>query len=407
MELTERSESDERSWQRAGFRIQNGYWWYFGAVGAYVPFAALYFRELGFSGTQIGILAALLSVGTAIVGPLAGAIADARGLHHIILRLALLGCVIAALILTQLSSFLAMFIVISLLAVSMAPVSSQLDSYSVTIGNRFGTSYGRLRVWGSAGFMIFVLIVGRWTGDVVDRRIFLAAAIGWALAMLATLRLPALGARQHRSVFGGFGEVFRNRPLALLMLVALLSATSAAVLNNFLGIHLEEIDDSARLVGPAFAIGSASELPVLAFGGLLLRRFRPIWLIAVALSVYAVRLGVYSVTERAEVILVLQALHGLSYALFLTATVTLAYRLAGQQLAATAQSLLTAMSFGFGSIIGTLVGGALLDSVGTAGLFRGAAVLMLISLAVLLIGNRIMPFTPVTTAVEASSRSPG
>jgi PPP family 3-phenylpropionic acid transporter len=83
-----------------------------------------------------------------------------------------------------------------------------------------------------------------------------------------------------------------------------------------------------------------------------------------------------------------QLLHGLSYGAFLMASVTLAHHIAGRGQAATAQALLTAMSFGFGSITGSLIGGALLDSIGTVGLFRGAAVLMLVTLAILLAGNR-------------------
>ncbi|MBA2454798.1 MAG: hypothetical protein H0V47_16645, partial [Chloroflexia bacterium] len=57
---------------------------------------------------------------------------------------------------------------------------------------------------------------------------------------------------------------------------------------------------------------------------------------------------------------------------------------------ATAQALLTAMSFGFGSITGSIVGGALLDQIGTAGLFRGAAILMIVVLGVLVAGNRLI-----------------
>jgi MFS family permease len=72
------------------------------------------------------------------------------------------------------------------------------------------------------------------------------------------------------------------------------------------------------------------------------------------------------------------------------ASVTLAHRLAARGQAATAQALLTAMSFGFGAIVGSLVAGALLDAIGTAGLFRLSAVLMIVTLVVLIAGNRLV-----------------
>ena len=398
------AENEQRRWNLAGYQISSGYLWHFGAIGAYVPFATLYFKKLGFSGAEIGVLAALFAVGTAFVAPLAGVIADARGLHRSVIRLSLVGAVVLALALSQVTAFWPFLLLTTLFAIFVSPVSSQLDGYAMTVSEKNGASYGRLRVWGSAGFTLAVLAVGQWMGDDVDRKIYYATAIGFGLALISVLTLPRLGHQARPNPLSGFGEVWRNKPLALLLIVALISALGTAVANNFLGIHLEELDGSARLVGPAFAIGAASELPVMLLAGTLMRRIQPFWLIAASLLVYAVRFAIYGLSENADLVLALQSLHGLSYALFLTATVTLAFRLAGPSLSATAQALLTAMSFGFGSIAGSLIGGLLLDSVGTSVLFQGAAVLLLISLAVLVIGNRSAPLTEPAPAAEMSAR---
>jgi PPP family 3-phenylpropionic acid transporter len=211
---------------------------------------------------------------------------------------------------------------------------------------------------------------------------------------MALFALPPMEHHRRQSMFSGFGDIVHNRPLMLLMLVALLTACSTAISFNFLGIHLEEIDGSARLVGPAFAIGAASELAVIALAGIVLRKVPPLWLLAAAMLVYAVRFGIYGLTENADLLLVLQGLHGLSYGIFLTTSITLAYRLAGPALATTAQAVLTAMSFGFGSIAGSLIGGALLDRIGTDSLFQIASALMIIAVVVLVAGNRIAPLAP-------------
>ncbi len=401
---TRTATGDETVWSLAGYRLSSGYLWHFGAIGAYVPFATLYFRELGFSGPQIGVLAALFAVGTAFVAPLAGAVADARGLHRAIVRFALFGAAAAALALSQITTFWPFFALTILFAVCVAPVSSQLDSYAMTYGARSGASYGRLRVWGSVGFMLLVLAAGRWMGDDVDRRIYYAVAIALGLALISVFGLPRMGHQPRANPLSGFGEAWRNRPLMLLLVVALISALGTATANNYLGIHLEELDGSARFVGPAFAIGAASELPVMLLAGTLMRLVKPFWLIAVALAVYALRFLIYGLSESAELLLVLQSLHGVSYALFLTATVTLSFQLAGPALASTAQALLTAMSFGFGSIAGSLLGGALLDTAGTARIFQLASVILLVSIAVLFIGNRA---TPLTVAGGTNARQSG
>ena len=126
----------------------------------------------------------------------------------------------------------------------------------------------------------------------------------------------------------------------------------------------------------------------MAFGGWFLARFGAYRLICFALAVFALRFAAFGLITTPAWILPVQLLHGLSYGAYLMASVTLAHRIAGRQQAATAQALLTAVSFGFGSITGALVGGALLDTVGTANLFLGAAVLMVIDLCLLVLGNR-------------------
>ena len=380
----------ERDWRRSAWQVGGGYLWYYAAVGAFVPFIALYFRELGFSGVQVGLLTALPSIGVAIGGPVIGAVSDSLGIHRWVLRAALALSVGIAAVATALESFALMFLVMALLAVVLAPVPSLLDSYAVATSERRQRSYGALRVWGSIGYMGAVLVMGRIMGDRVSATLFAGYAVFLGLTLIAVAGLPPLSERRAQPLLAGIRTVGGNRPLTVLLLVAYLLSTGAAAMNIYLGIHLEGIGGSPSLLGLAFAISAASELPIVAFGGWFLHRLGAVRLAGLAILVYAVRFVGFSLITVPEWVLAIQLLHGLSYGAFLMASVTLAHHLAGREQAATAQALLTAMSFGFGSITGSLLGGAFLDIAGTAGLFRGAAVLMLVTLSVLVIGNRLV-----------------
>jgi PPP family 3-phenylpropionic acid transporter len=395
---TEEASEQTGAWGSARLRISGGYGWYFAAVGAYTPFAALYFRELGFSGVQVGVLSALPPLGVGLFGPLLGAVADARGVHRAVLRIALATAAILAVITSQFTGFLPLAILIALLALALAPIAPLLDSYGMTISDRTGASYGSLRVWGSTGFMATVLVVGRLMGDEVSSLLLIAYGICLGIALLSIFGLPHMTERHAlpRPGTTGIGKVRRNRPLLLLLLIAFLISCGGAIMNIFLGIHLEELDGATTLVGPAFAISAASELPIIAFGGWFLRHLGAPRLIGLAIGVYAVRFLIFSIAPSGAWLLPAQILHGLSYGIFLMASVTLAHRLAGPAQAATAQGLLTAMSFGFGSIVGSLVGGAFLDRVGTDGLFRGAAALMVLAFGVLIAGQRRIGFASAT-----------
>jgi PPP family 3-phenylpropionic acid transporter len=377
-------------WRQSALRLRGGYFWHYAGVGTFSPFAALYYRELGFSGIEVGLLTALPAISSGLFGAFMGAFADARGAHRLVLRAALALAIMLALALSQVSAFIGVLLVMALLAVSIVPVMPLLDSYGMTITERTGISYGSMRVWGSIGFMATSLGVGRLLGERVSAAILLAYACCFALTLVSIYGLPALAERQSRSLLAGLGDVRRNRPLLLLLLVGYLLASGAAIMYTFLGIHIQDMGGSASLVGLAFALSAFSELPIVAFGGWFLARFGPFRLICLALVVFAVRFAAFSAITVPEWILPVQMLHGLSYGAYLMASVTLAHRTAGRAHAATAQALLASVSFGFGAITGSLLGGALLDAIGTTGLFRLAAALMLLALGVLVTGNRLV-----------------
>ncbi len=380
----------DAAWRRAAWQVAGGYFWYYGAIGVFVPFFALYLRELGFGGLQVGILTALPSIGVAVAGPVVGAMSDARGTHRWVLRIGLAAGAVLAAAGALLDGFPAIFLVMTGLALALAAIPSMLDSYAVVAGDRAGRSYGAIRVWGSVGYMLAVLVAGRLMGDDVTALVFGGYAACLAVALLVIAALPRLGERRSQPVLTGIADAVANRSLAVLLLVAFLISTGTAVMNIYLGVHIEDIGGSASLIGLAFAVSAASELPVIALGGWFLARLGAFRLAVLAIAVYAVRFIAFSIITVPELVLGVQVFHGLSYGAFLMASVTLAHRLAPPGRAATAQSLLTAMSFGFGAIAGTLIAGALLDVIGTAGLFAAAAALMAVTLVVLIAGNRLV-----------------
>jgi PPP family 3-phenylpropionic acid transporter len=375
-------------WRGADRRVGLGYFWYFAAVGAFFPFAAIWFLELGLSGAEVGVLVALPAVGAAFSGPLWGAAADARARHRVVLCTALAVAALAALAAAWADSFLPLLVLLGVSALAAGPIAPLLDAFAVTVGTRLGRSYGAMRVAGSVGYTLAALGVGRLMGERATVVFLVAYAGCLGLALVAAVGLPDLGERQPRPLLGGLHELRRNRPFVALLLVAYLTAAGAAIMNGFLGVRLVELGGTAGLVGLAIGLGAASEWPVVALGGWLLARFGPARLVALAIVVYAVRFLAFAALPSAAWVLPVQALHGLSFGAFLIASVTLAHKLAGPAHAGAAQALLAATSFGLGSITGSLVGGALLERVGTPNLFRGAAVVTLGALVVLAVNWR-------------------
>lgn len=379
----------ERGTVGTAARIRSGYFWFYAAIGAFGPYISLYYRDLGMTGLQLGILMAMPALWTAFTGPLWGALADSLAIHRVLLRVVLIVAAATALIATQPTQFASLLILMSVLAASLVPVVPLLDSYAVTEAERQGTSYGSLRVMGSIGYTVMVLVMGRVLGDSVSSSFLIWYAGCLLIAWLSIFGLPGLAERQPRPLLDGLQAVRRSRPFLLLILVAYLVASGYAVIGSFLSIHMQELGSSTSIIGTAFAVSAVSEFPVLFFSGWILSQIGARRVLFVAISVYLVRFAILSVASNAEWIIVSQFMHGLSFGAFLIASVTLAHRLVGRENAATAQAVLGTMSMGFGSITGSLVAGALLDVVSTYAIFRGVTVLMILTLMIFVVGNRL------------------
>ncbi len=147
-------------WMRAAYFFQ------YAGIGAYSPYLTLYYRNLGLSGPDIGILAAIQPLATAVLAPLWGLVADRWGVHRMVLRIGVIGSAAVALLLLGASSFWQFLPLIAMLAFFVSPSSSLLDSYGVTISERRGIGFGAIRIWGSIGYIVATWLGGWFMGGI-------------------------------------------------------------------------------------------------------------------------------------------------------------------------------------------------------------------------------------------------
>ena len=360
---------------------------FYAALGCFYPYIVLYYQQLGLNGAEIGILSAIPPLTMAVLAPVWGIVTDRYGVHRLVLRAALLAGAGIVLLLTQVTSFALLLPLTVLLAVCSAPVLPLMDSYGVAISSRHGVSFGRLRLWGSIGFALTTPVIGWLMGGTITSLCLIAYAVMLTLTTGVTLGFPALEVRPQQSVWRGTGNIVRRPAMVILLLTVYLIAAGTMPMFNLFGIYLTQLGGSMGDVGLASAASALSELPVLFFGGWIMKRFGSRSMLIIAMLVFVVRMVAYTLVPAPAWVLPVQLLQGLSYGIYLRAAVTLVQQLVGSELAATAQGLL-ASSFGFGQITGSLVGGALLDPIGVNGIYRLGAGVMLVALGVYFIGMR-------------------
>jgi MFS transporter, PPP family, 3-phenylpropionic acid transporter len=375
-------------WKPARLEAGTGYLWFFSAIAAFNPYVAMFYRSQGFTGLQVGMLTAMPAIGLAMSGPFWGTIMDQLGIHRKVLRTALILCAIFAVVVAQLHDFTQMFVFVTALSFSQVPLRALLDSYAIGVSERVGTSFGTIRSWGAVGYFVSVLALGQLMGDDVSNLFLYAYALFMLLTFACMYRLPNLSERQPMQYSAGLQDLLGNRALVLLLVTAFLLAVGYAVIYVALGIHIQSLGGTTDLVGIAFAVGAAAELPAFLFGSKIIRKIGERRVIVMAIAFYGLRYALIGLITDPNWIVPVQALHMLSFAAFLVASVPLAHKIVLGEHPATTQSLLTTFSFGFGNIAGSVGGGWMLDAVDSGTLFLSVAGLMIVTLVIFVVGSK-------------------
>ena len=377
---------DERTFKRQIFVLRWLYFFYFAAFGIFATFANVYYRSLGFSGSQLGLIGILYSLAGITGAPGWGWLSDRFKNPRLLLGIAILGGTLATLSLTLTTSLAgigAATVGVNLFTSACVPL---IDSANLRLLGSDSFRYGRQRIWGSLGY-----IAGTSSFGVILQQSGLpllfwgsAACLLLLLPGLALFKIPAVSVSTAPG--SGVGQFFRQRAWLVFAFSLLLIGIANNCLNNYLGIYIRELGGSEALIGTAVALGVVSELPVMFFSAGLLRRFNSRVVVGAGFFFLGLRMLLYGVMPSADWILPLSLLHGLTFAMVWIGSVAYASELAPAHLKSTAQGLLTA-TFQASGVVAGPVNGGLFDLLGSAGLFRANGLVSFAALGLLFISR--------------------
>lgn len=358
--------------------IQFFFW---ASIVCFEAFMVPFLTARGYSPSQTGFVMSAI-FGFAILGqPAVGSLSDRLSSPRWLVAGAMAVAALAALALPAAAGVYGLVVAIALVySLSANSLPAVLDAW-IMARRRIepGLSYGIARGFGSLGFAAAALVLGAVAerfGIPIVFRIYVAVAIAvGALALLMPRRGALRSAGRERHFAEGLRAVVANRDYLVLLGSTFLTFVGFRAAMTFLPLLLESVGGSLTDVGFAHSIAAVSEVPFLFLSGVLLRRLRGPGLIAGLLLLMAVRMFGYSLLGSAPALLLLQLSHGLTFGLFLAATVDYIDLIAPAAHRSLFQAIAPSVFFGLGSIVGSWVGGIAIEAFSLVWVYRAAAVL--------------------------------
>lgn len=357
---------------------------YFASIGLFNPFAPLWFQSLGYSTLAIGVIASLQSW-TRVVVPYGWSwLGDhwGQGTRRVdLLRIATAAIVVASLGLLMFESVVAVALVVTLVFMANGAVIPLTEA---VVSQRLATAqgmdvgrYGRVRVWGSIGFIVAVGLFGVLLQAIgIDALpaclVAVCALLAWAAWRLPRQAAPASAkAAQPR---GAVWQVLRRPEVAWFFAGVFFTVLAHTSLYVFLSLYLDAQGYPKSAVGAIWAVSVAAEIVFFWSQGRWFGRMTPhAWLLAAALA-SVLRFAAMSAFASLWPILVLaQCLHALTFAAQHAACISLIDRHFAGPLRGRGQALYSTLGYGLSGVIGGVAGGALSQRWGFESVFVAAA----------------------------------
>jgi MFS transporter, PPP family, 3-phenylpropionic acid transporter len=356
---------DARAVQRQGGAF---YFTFYAALGVYLPFLNVYFKGLGLSGWEIGILASLAPAVTLLTSAPLTILADRRHWRVRMLAIGTAALVCSLIAFTFPIGFWGLFAAMIFYAICFSPLTPLADTLAAGMTARRGLNFGDLRLWGSLGFAALSILAGGIWQRTGYRPMFLAGGAIYLLSIWFGARLE-----NHRQ------PVLRKRPslrmvttdtfVPVVMVTTFLAMAAYGMDSTFSGIYITHLGGTGLFVGLLFGLSALFELPAMRYTGHLLRRLGGPRTLLVAYVLYAITYGGFALARSPDVVLALCTLRGLAFGLFYAATVRLINERTPPEWAATMQGVMNGISFGLARLVSGPISGRVFDVFGPAAVY--------------------------------------
>lgn len=378
--------------KKAEVQLASSYAFYLAGLSLAVTYWPLYFEAMGLAGAQIGLLFSVRTALNIVAQPVMSGIADATGRPIFMLRAAFLwGAAMPGMMLfaDRFWMFAAAMWMSGLLTGAIAPL---LDS---SIVRRVGAHrFGDIRLWGSLGYGLMVLVYGFAMRSQPKGTTGYGAIVGWvalllmgafvAFRMSRSEELAALKTPKPKATGG-----WVRAPLVILLLINALHWWGITAFNVYISLHASARGFGTAIIGMTVAMAIVGEVLAFAFARRLVSAHAAHWLLPLVYITGALRWVVTAYAPSGGILIGMQLMHFLTFGIWTAALIHMIGRFVSDDRRAAAQGLMGGLTLGIGGMVGNAVSGAMLDLGGGRLVFIVAAAADLLACLLLILTWRL------------------
>jgi PPP family 3-phenylpropionic acid transporter len=352
---------------------------YFTHMGFFNPYLSLWLQDLGMGVLAIGALTAMQSA-TRLFAPFLWAwLSDHTGQRVRLMRLGAFTAWAVSWGFYVGHQLWWLSLVMVLLFIHTSPLMSLSEAamaQRVSIAGQFDTQrYGRVRLWGSMGFLVTVFAAGAWF-----ERHGMADFPHWTVATLAALNLAVwwlpnqVDPPAAKTLAGRLGPVLRQTPVRWFFATLFFHVLSHTSIYVFLSLYLDGLGYSKTMIGAFWALSVVVEVIWFYFQGRWMHRLAlGHWLLLTA-ALTVLRMAMTAQAADVWWVLALaQALHAWTFAAHHSACVQWISQAFPGPLRARGQALYSVLGYGLTGVLGALGGGVISQTWGMEVVFQLSA----------------------------------
>ncbi len=365
-------------------RLAGFYFFYFAYVGAFAPFFSIYLKAVGMSAVEIGVLMSLPQL-TRIVAPhLWGWLADRTAKRLRIVRLTGMAGSICFLWVFAGTAFSLLFVVLFAMTFFWSAALPLIEATTLSHLGEETARYGRIRVWGSVGFIAAVVAVG-YALDWFEVGILPWIVLSMMAGMLAfSWQIPEAASPPHGADQHPIRGILRKPEVAALIAAGALMAAAHGPYYTFYSIHVVNHGYTKALTGWLWALGVICEIGIFVWMPHLYRAFTLRQILIASFGLAVVRfLAIGWGADSMLLLLLAQTLHAATFGSFHAAAIGMVHRFFRGRHQARGQAIYGSLSYGLGGTLGGFASGYAWEEFGAPETFSLSAACALLGMLIL------------------------